>query len=190
MKYALPVILILIVLLILIYLIKSRNHFVVLKNRVKDQESQIVVQLKRRYDLIPNLVETAKGYAGFEKSTLEAVTAARTNAVNAKNLNEEIAANDEMTHVLSRLIAVSEAYPELKSNQNFMQLQQELSATENKIAMARQFYNDTVLKYNNAIQMFPANIVAALFGYHACEYLNAEEKEKQTIKLDANSFKL
>lgn len=178
------------VLLILIYLISTRNKFVVLKNRMEDQRAQIDVQLKRRYDLIPNLLETAKAYAGFEKSTLESVTQARVNAVNAKDLSDEIAANAKLTSALQRFIAVSESYPELKANTNFIQLQNELSATEDKIAKARQFYNDTVLKYNNGIELFPANIAAGIFGYKKQAFLETADSERKAVKISAEQFKL
>lgn len=190
MLHFLPVIFIVITVLAVLYLIRVRNHFVILRNRVKDQQSQIVVQLKRRYDLIPNLVETARGYAGFEKSTLEAVTAVRTKAYNTSSLNEEIAVNNEMNRALGRLFAVSETYPDLKANQNFMHLQQELSATEDKVAKARQFYNDSVLKYNTALELFPSNLVAGLLNYRPYEFLDTEEHEKQAVKLDSGSFRL
>lgn len=184
------VVVIIIAILVFAYLISAYNKFVVQKNRVEDQRAQIDVQLKRRYDLIPNLVETAKAYAGFEKSTLEAVTQARVSAVNAKDLNDEMAANAKLTSALQRFIAVSESYPELKANTNFMQLQKELSATEDKIAKARQFYNDTVLKYNNSIQMFPANIAAGIFGYKKQAFLEAADSEREAVKISAEHFKL
>lgn len=168
---------------VLAYIISKRNKFVALKNRIEDQKAQIDVQLKRRYDLIPNLVETVKGCADFEKSTLEAVVNARNNAVNAKDLGSAISANDALTSALQRLIVVSESYPELKANAGFVQLQGELAATEDKIAKARQFFNDTVLKYNNAIQMFPANIVAGMFGYAKYDYLKASEAERENVKV-------
>lgn len=132
--------------------------------------AQIDVQLKRRYDLIPNLLETAKGYANFERSTLEAVVKARQSAMAAADFDQAAAANGKLQAALRRLFAVSEAYPELKANANFMQLQSELSDTENKIALSRQFYNDTVLKYNNAIQMFPASFIAGLSVFIQCPF--------------------
>lgn len=179
-----------VVVLILIYIIATANKFIQLKNRVENQKAQVDVQLKRRYDLIPNLVETAKAYAGFEKSTLEAVTKARTNAMGAGNMGEELAANAELTRALQRFIVVSESYPELKANTNFMQLQNELSATEDKIAKARQFYNDTVLKYNNAISMIPANIVAGMFGHKKLPFLEAAQGEREAVKISADQFKM
>jgi LemA protein len=172
---------VLIVAVIFLVIIKTRNGFVVLQNRVKNQLAQIDVQLKRRYDLIPNLLETAKGYANFERSTLEAVVKARQSAM--------AAANGKLQAALRRLFAVSEAYPELKANANFMQLQSELSDTENKIALSRQFYNDTVLKYNNAIQMFPASFIAGLCGFHPMSFWNAEEEARERITIQAEDMK-
>lgn len=181
--YILIIIIAIIIFIVLLYFIKTYNRFVILRNRMKDQQAQIDVQLKRRYDLIPNLVETVKGCAGFEKSTLEAVTAARTGAVQAQNFTEAVAANDALTSALHKLLAVSESYPDLKSSGNFMHLQEELSETEDKISKARQFYNDTVLKYNNAIQTFPANLVAGLTGHREGIYLQAAEGERETVKV-------
>lgn len=172
-----------IVLIVLFYFIRTYNRFVVLRNRVKDQQAQIDVQLKRRYDLIPNLVETVKGCAGFEKSTLEAVTAARAGAAKAQDFAETVAANDTLTSALHRLLAVSESYPDLKSSSNFMHLQNELSETEDRISKARQFYNDTVLKYNNAIQTFPANLIAGITGHRESTYLQAAENERDAVKV-------
>lgn len=172
-----------VLIVVAIFLIRSWNNFVVLRNRVKDQHSQIDVQLKRRYDLIPNIVEATKGYAEFEKSTLEAVVAARNQAVSSKSLDEEMSANGQLTQKLHHLFAVSESYPELKASENFMALQKELAETEDKIAKARQFYNDIILKYNNAIQMFPANVAAKIFGFKAFEYLEAGEEERERISI-------
>ncbi|MFI3214609.1 MAG: LemA family protein [Eubacteriales bacterium] len=168
--------------------IKYYNNFVVLKNRVLDQQAQIDVQLKRRCDLIPNLIQTVKGSANFEKSTLEAVTNARTKALHAANLNDVIQTNNELSGALRNFFAVSENYPDLKSNASFLQLQSEFSTTEDKIAKSRQFFNDTVMKYNTALELFPANIFAKIFGYQPFAYLTAEESEKQSIKMDDNTF--
>jgi len=181
-------VIVLVVLLLLGYIIKKRNNFVVMRNRIKDQQAQIDVQLKRRYDLIPNLIETAKGYACFEKSTLEAVAKARATALGAKSLDESMAANEQLTGMLHRILAVGESYPELKANSNFMQLQNELSATEDKIAKARQFFNDTVLKYNNAIQVFPASMVAGMCGFKEYQFLEAAESERESIKISSDTF--
>ncbi len=172
-----------VVLLLAIFLISSFNKFVKIRNRVKDQSAQIDVQLKRRFELIPNLIETVKGVASFERETIEAVTKARAEAMNSKNLQEATNADQKMTGALHRLLAVSESYPELKASANFSQLQQELASTEDKIAMSRQFYNDTVLKYNNSIQTFPANIAAALTGFKHIEFLQIAEAERESVKV-------
>lgn len=182
-------IIVLAVLAVLIMAVRTRNHFVTLRNRVRNQTAQIDVQLKRRYDLIPNLLETAKGYAGFERSTLEAVVKARQSAMAAQDFDKAIAANQKLSTALRQLLVVSEAYPELKANSNFMQLQNELAETENKIAMSRQFYNDTVMKYNNAIELFPASLVAGLCGFGAIPFWEAEEAERANITIKAGEMK-
>lgn len=151
------------------------NSLVRLRNEAKNSWSQIDVQLKRRHDLIPNLVETAKGYMKHERGTLEAVTKARQQAV---QVGESIADKAKMENMLSQtlrsLFAVAENYPDLKANQNFMQVQEELTSTENKISFARQYYNDSVLKLNNKIQMFPSNIIAGLFSFLKGEFFEVE----------------
>lgn len=182
-------IIVLAVLAVLIMSVRTRNHFVTLRNRVRNQTAQIDVQLKRRYDLIPNLLETAKGYAGFERSTLEAVVKARQSAMAAQDFDKAIAANQQLSTALRQLLVVSEAYPELKANSNFMQLQNELAETENKIAMSRQFYNDTVMKYNNAIELLPASLVAGLCGFGAMPFWEAEEAERANITIKAGEMK-
>jgi len=181
-------VIVIVVIILLIWVINTRNRFVVLRNRVKDQAAQLDVQLKRRFDLIPNLVSVVKGQAGFEKSTLEAVIQARGAAGQAKNLPDTIKANNELTGALSKLIAVAESYPDLKSNAGFNQLSSELADTENKIAYARQFYNDTVLKFNNAIQMFPSNIIAGMCGFAEQEFLAAADNERENVKISAGDF--
>lgn len=153
------------------------NNLVGLKNRVQNSYAQIDVQLKRRNDLIPNLVETVKGYAGHEKGVLEEVTKARTGVMNASGIEETSAADNQLTGALKTLFAVAENYPDLKANSNFQQLQNELTDTEDKIAYARQFYNDVVLKYNNACQQFPSSILARIFGYKQEEYYQVPESE-------------
>lgn len=188
-KYILPGAAVLAVLIFMIAAIKSRNRLVTLRNRVKNQWAQIDVQLKRRYDLIPNLLETAKGCANFERSTLEAVVKARQGAMAAADIDQAAAANGTLSAALHRLLAVSEAYPELKANADFMQLQKELADTENKIALARQFYNDTVLKYNNAIEMFPASLLAGVCGFRPMPFWNAEGAERETISIKAEDMK-
>jgi LemA protein len=150
------------------------NRLVLLRNRVDNAWSQIDVQLKRRYDLIPNLVETVKGYAVHEKETFEKVTQARNMAVDAKSVKEQGEAENMLTGALKSLFAVAEAYPDLKANQNFLDLQTQLTDTENKIAYSRQFYNDSVMSFNTGIQSFPANMLAGMFGFLAREYFEAE----------------
>lgn len=153
------------------------NNLVGLRNRVKNSYAQIDVQLKRRNDLIPNLVETVKGYAAHEKGVLEEVTKARTGVMNASTIEETSAADNQLTGALKTLFAVAENYPELKANSNFQQLQSDLTDTEDKISYARQFYNDVVLKYNNECQQFPSNLMAKLFGFKEEEFYQAPAGE-------------
>lgn len=153
------------------------NSFVTLRNRVYNAWSQVQVQLKRRWDLIPNLVNTVKGYADFESSTLEAVTNARNAAAGASNIEQSAQAENVLTGALRQLFAVVEAYPDLKANENFMQLQSELTATEDKITYSRQFYNDSVLSYNNSIQMFPGNVLAGIFNFKELSFFEVDEAE-------------
>jgi LemA protein len=172
---------ILIVIVVLVILVISLyNGLVGKRNRVKNSWSQIDVQLKRRFDLIPNLVETVKGYASHEKETLEAVVSARTKYLSAETPEDMMNANGQLSQVLGRLFALSEAYPDLKANQNFAHLQQELSKTEDKISYARQFYNDVVLTYNNSVQMFPTNIIASMFGFKEEPFFRTDEIERET----------
>lgn len=168
-----------IILLVVLFFISTYNGLVRLRNMVKDQWSQIDVLLKRRADLIPNLVETVKGYAKHESETLEAVINARNKAVSATTTEEEMKANGELSGALSRLFALAESYPDLKANTNFMDLQNNLKETEDKIAYARQFYNDAVLKYKNKLEMFPSNIVASMFGFKPEPFFEATEAEKE-----------
>lgn len=177
------IIIVAIVVLILLYVIGTYNSLVSLRNKVKDQWSQIEVLLKRRADLIPNIVETVKGYAGHEKDTLEAVINARNKAVSATTPKEEMEASGELTGAISRLFALTEAYPDLKANENFMDLQSNLKDTEDKISFSRQFYNDTVLKYRNKLEKFPSNIVASIFGFKAAEFFEASESDKEVPKV-------
>ncbi len=172
-----------IILLTLLWLVSTYNSLVNLRNKVKDQWAQVDVLLKRRADLIPNIVETVKGYAGHEKETLEAVVNARNKAISATNQHDEMAANGELTQALGKLFALAESYPDLKANINFMDLQTNLKETEDKISFARQFYNDTVLTYQNKIEMFPSNLVASLFGFKAAEFFEATDAEKETPKV-------
>ncbi|MDY5874130.1 MAG: LemA family protein [Bacilli bacterium] len=177
------IILIIIVVLILIYLGSTYNSFVVLRNRVKDQWAQIDVQLKRRFDLIPNLVETVKGYASHEKYTLEAVVKARNEYLSSDTPEGKIEANNDLNKVVTKLFALAESYPELKADTNFRELQTTLTETEDKISYARQFYNDVVMKYNNKVEVFPSNIVAGMFGFKTSAYFNATEKERENVKV-------
>jgi len=178
---ALGVLAVLVIALIAVY-----NGLVRLRNEVKNAWAQIDVQLKRRYDLIPNLVETVKGYMKHERETLEAVTNARTIAQKMVDAGAQARgkAEGELTSALMRLLAVAEAYPDLKANQNFLALQEELTSTENKISFSRQFYNDSVLRYNNQTQVFPSNIVAGMFGFKAGEFFEvttAAEREAPKV---------
>ena len=174
---------IVIVVIIALWFIGTYNSLVGLRNRVKDQWSQIDVQLKRRADLIPNLVETVKGYAKHEKSTFEDVVKARNAVANASTKEEEMKANGELSGVLNRLFALAEAYPELKANENFMSLQNDLKESEDKISMMRQFYNDTVLSYNNKVQTIPSNIVANLCHFKEETFFQVDEKDRETPKV-------
>ena len=160
-------IIIVVLVAIVIALIVMRNNLVVARQRVKNAWSQIDVQLQRRFDLIPNLVETVKGYAAHEQSVFENVTKARAGYMSAKTNAENLEAENELTSTLKTLFAVAENYPELKSNQNFLKLQEDLKVTEDKVSFSRQFYNDTVTMYNNSIAVFPNSIVAGLFGFKA-----------------------
>ncbi|RKY15736.1 MAG: LemA family protein [Planctomycetota bacterium] len=162
------------------------NGLVRLRNRVKNAWSQIDVQLKRRHDLIPNLVETVKGYMKHERETLEAVTRARQVAIDASKAGDiaaQIRAENMLSQTLRSLFAVAENYPDLKANQNFLKLQEELTSTENRIAYARQHYNDSVMNYNNKCEMFPSNIVASMFGFKKAEFFEVEEAERQPPKV-------
>lgn len=170
-------------LLLVFYVIGVYNKLVNARNKVLNQFSQIDVQLKRRADLIPNLVETVKGYTKHEEGTLSAVVEARNKAVNAGTVNEKIDANNQLTGALNKLFALSEAYPDLKANENFMSLQNDLRDTEDKITYARQFYNDTAMTFNNLVEMFPSNIVASIFNFKKYEFFKALEEEKATPKV-------
>ena len=167
------IVVIVIVVLLVIYIISMYNKFVSLRNRVDNAWAQIDVQLQRRADLIPNLVETVKGYAKHESETLEAVTNARSAVSNAGTPAEAMQANNVLTSTLKSLFAVAESYPDLKANTNFIELQNELSQTEDKISYMRQSFNDVVMKYNNAIQQFPGNIFAGIFNFKTRDMFDA-----------------
>lgn len=159
------------------------NSIIVAKLRISEALSQIDVQLKRRTDLIPNLIETVKGYAKHEKELFEKVTKERANLVSAKNPLEKAEANNQLSQTLKSIFAVAEAYPELKANENFLELQEEISDTENKIAYARQFYNSNVLDYNTKLKVFPNVIIAGLFNFKEAEFFAATEEEKKEVKV-------
>jgi LemA protein len=187
MTIALWVIVGIVVILIIVF-VSIYNGLVRLRNLVKNAWAQIDVQLKRRHDLIPNLVEMVKGYMKYERETLEAITKARTVAqqANAASPAERGKAEGELSSALNRLLAVVERYPDLKASQNFMSLQEELASTENKISFSRQFYNDSVMQYNNKTQMFPSNVVASMSGFKQGEFFEVtvpEEKEVPKVQL-------
>jgi LemA protein len=169
--------------LVVLYVIVQYNGLVRLRNRIESAWSQIDVQLQRRYDLIPNLVETVKGYAGHEKAVLEGVTQARAQAIDAQGPAQQAQAENMITSALKSLFAVAEAYPDLKANQNFLALQEELSGTEGKIAYARQFYNDSVQSYNTKIQSFPSNVVANAFRFREREYFEADDTSRGPVQV-------
>jgi len=178
------IVVLVLVVLILLYTFTTYNKLIKLRNRVKDQWSQIDVQLKRRFDLIPNLVNTIKGYTKHESETLEKVIQARNTYLSASTPEAKMEANNELSGTLTKLFALSESYPDLKANTNFLDLQSELQDTENKIAMARQFYNDTVLSYNNKVEMIPSNIIAGLFHFKTMEFFKVVEEERQNVKVE------
>ncbi|MFP5351451.1 MAG: LemA family protein [Actinomycetota bacterium] len=173
-----------VIVLLVVATIAVYNRLVQLRNRVEAAWAQIDVQLKRRYDLIPNLVETVKGYAAHERETLEAVTRARQQAVDARGIEEQAQAENFLTQTLRQLFAVAEAYPDLKANQNFLQLQEELTATESRIAYSRQFYNESALAYDNARETFPTNLVAGMFNFEAKPYFEAEAASRENVRVD------
>ena len=172
-----------VVVLLGLYIVLAYNGLVRLRNRIESSWSQIDVQLQRRYDLIPNLVETVKGYASHEKGVFESVTQARANAINAQGPAQQAQSENVLTGALKSLFAVAEAYPELKANQTFLALQEELSGTEGKIAYARQFYNDTVQSYNTKIQSVPTNLIAGPFGFKEREYFEADDTSRGPVQV-------
>jgi LemA protein len=179
------VILLVIIGIIAVAAIGIYNGLITLRNRADNAWAQVDVQLRRRYDLIPNLVETVKGYAAHEKETFQKVTEARSQAINAGTVAEQGKAENMLTGALKSLFAVAESYPDLKANQNFLMLQEELAGTEGKIAYARQFYNDTVMKFNTKQQVFPSNLIASMFNFQEKEYFEIEEAEaKEPVKVE------
>ena len=182
MLIALIVIVVLVVLIIALY-----NGLVVARQKVRNAWSQIDVQLQRRFDLIPNLVETVKGYMTHEKEVLSKVTELRTSWANASSVGEKAKLDNELSGALKTIMAVSENYPDLKANQNFSELQEELRATENKISFSRQFYNDSVTAYNTKLEVVPTNIIASMFNFKPEELFKAESDEaRKNVKVDFN----
>lgn len=177
-------ILIIVLVVAAIWIISIYNGLITLKNRVDEAWSDIDVQLKRRYDLIPNLINTVKGYAAHEKEVFEKVTAARTMAMGAGTTEEKAEAENMLSGALKSLFAVSEAYPDLKANQNFLELQRELTDTEDKIQASRRFYNGNVRDYNIKIQVFPTNIFAGMLNFTKREFFEATEGEKENVKVE------
>ena len=176
-----------VVVLLFLYFVGTYNALVILKTRIKEAFSGIDVQLKRRADLIPNLVETVKGYAKHEKEVFENVTKARTALMKAETPKEKAQADDILTGALKSLLAVAEAYPQLQASQNFQELQRQLEDTEDKIAYSRQFYNSNVLEYNTKVRTFPSNLIANMFGFKEEEFFEAKEEERKTPKVSFES---
>lgn len=167
--------------ILVLWVIGAFNKLVMLRNAVKNAWSQIDVQLKRRHDLIPNLIETAKGYMKHERDTLENITKARNLAAQASGVGDQARAESGLNQALSSFFVVVENYPDLKANQNFLALQEELTSTENKISFARQAYNDAAMTLNNAIQMFPSNIIAGMFNFKAAEFFEIENAAERAV---------
>ncbi len=166
---------------VVLFVVSIYNSLVKLRNQVKNAWSQIDVQLKRRHNLIPNLIETVKGYMTHERDTLENITKARSQAVQAEGVGDKAKAEGELTSALGKFNLVVENYPDLKANQNFLSLQEELTSTENKISFSRQSYNDQVLFYNNKIQMFPSNIIAGMFKFNEEEFFEIEDEKERAV---------
>ena len=181
------IIILVVVAIIALFVIDVYNNLVKARQKVRNAWSQIDVQLQRRFDLIPNLVEAVKGYMEHESSVLEKVTQLRTSWANANTITEKVNIDNELSGALKTIMAVSENYPDLKANQNFMELQNNLKETENKISFARQFYNDTVTMYNTKIEVFPDNIVASMFNFKAEPLFNVDSDEaRKNVKIDFN----
>ncbi len=176
-------ILIAVVVIIVFTFFRYYNRFTRLSNRIDNSLSQINVQLKRRADLIPNLMQSVKGYMKHEKTIMKSVTEARKALISAKDLPSKMKANNKLEGVLGRLFAIAENYPDLKANTNFLQLQNELTATEDKVAYSRQFYNDTILSYNNSVKLMPGRFFAGLYGFNEKPYIKIEEAEKKVPKV-------
>ncbi len=176
-------ILIVIVVLLILFVITTYNKLVGLRAKVRNQWAQIDVQLKRRADLIPNLVETVKGYAKHEKETLEEVIAARNTYLSASTPEAQMESSGELSNVISKLFALSESYPDLKADKSFVKMQEDLTETEDKISYAWQFYNDIVMKYNAAIQKFPTNVIAGMFNFNEKKFFEATAADKENVKV-------
>ena len=172
-----------VLLVVILFVITTYNTLINARNRVKNSFAQVDAQLQRRFDLIPNLVETVKGFATHEKELLENVTASRSGYMSANSTEEKLAMNNQLTSTLKTLFAVAENYPELKANENFSKLQDELSDTEDKVTYSRQFYNDAVTIYNNKIQVFPNNLVAGIFGFREEALFNTDDATKAAPKV-------
>lgn len=172
-----------IVLIVVLAVIVMYNSFISLRNQMNNAWAQIDVQTKRRYDLVPNLVESVKGYMKHERGTLEAITKARTAAMGAGSPQAKLKAESALTGALKSLFAVAESYPNLKANENFLMLQEELAGIETKIAFARQFFNDAVMRWNQKVQMFPSSVIANLFKFEAKEFLEATTEERKAVKV-------
>jgi len=170
-----------VIVILLLFVVGNFNSLVGLRNQVKNAWSQIDVQLKRRHDLIPNLIETAKGYMQHERDTLENITKARSSAMGAQSVGDKAKAEGVLSGAMSKFFLVVENYPDLKANQNFLALQEELTSTENKIAFSRQNYNDQVLFFNNKIQMFPSNIIAGMFNFKSEEFFQVEDQKEKAV---------
>ena len=177
------IILIILIVLILLFVMTTYNSLVRLRNKVRDQFSQIDIQLKKRADLIPNLVETVKGYAKHEKGTLEDVVKARNTYLSAGTPDEKMKSSGELTQAINKLFALAESYPDLKANENFLDLQKQLKEVEDKISYARQFYNDSVLQYNNKIQTVPSNIIASMFHFEKESFFEDSEDDRKNVEV-------
>lgn len=176
-----------VIVLLVLFIISLYNTLVRLRQKVRNSWSQIDVQLQRRFDLIPNLIETVKGYMAHEEGVLEKVTELRTSWANAASISEKAELDNQLSGALKTIMAVSENYPDLKANQNFSELQQELQNTENKISFSRQFYNDSVTMYNTKLEVFPSNLIASMFGFKPEDLFKAESDEaRKNVKVDFN----
>ena len=173
-----------IIVIIIVFIISTYNGLVQSKMKVDNAWSQIDIQLQRRFDLIPNFVETVKGYMNHEQETFEKIASIRTSWANASSVEDKAKLNDQLSSSLKTIMAVSESYPELKANENFLKLSEELSNTEDKISFSRQFYNDTVTMYNTKLQVFPSNIIAGIFNFTARNLFKSEDEARNNVKVD------